>query len=440
MASRLRRASAVAVGAVAALLLASCSGSSSGGGAGTSGPSQSGGGGVVNITLSHGYTDVEAKAITAQVATWNASHPDIQVKLVFNGGNDGALLKTLAGLAAGSSPDIAYEYGSSMAALAGRPQVMDLTSKVNDPSFQWQDFYGFEREAATSNGKVYGVPALVDNLALVYNKKLFDAAGVAYPTDSWSWDDFRSAAQKLTDAAKKQYGWAYVADGSEDTTWRWTAMLWQAGGDLVNADGTKSAFNSPAGLRATQLLHDMAVTDKSVYLDQGNGNYLNLFNSGKIAMLWTGPWDLSSINADVSYGVQVLPAANGQHSSIAGPDNWMVFNNGSAREKAAWTFLTWLTGAQTHGAFTLATGDLPTRASETKLDSYTSYLAKYPGDAVFVLNLTNVTKARPNTKSYPQLSQAIGSQLQGVLIGQTSPQDALTAAAQQADAALAAGQ
>jgi ABC-type glycerol-3-phosphate transport system substrate-binding protein len=88
----------------------------------------------------------------------------------------------------------------------------------------------------------------------------------------------------------------------------------------------------------------------------------------------------------------------------------------------------------------LATGDLPTRASETKLDSYTRYLAKYPGDAVFVLNLSNVTKARPNTKSYPQVSQAIGSQIQGVLIGHTAPQSALTAAAQQADAALVAGQ
>ena len=38
--------------------------------------------GVVNITLSHGYTDVEAKAITAQVDKWNATHPEIQVKLL----------------------------------------------------------------------------------------------------------------------------------------------------------------------------------------------------------------------------------------------------------------------------------------------------------------------------------------------------------------------
>ena len=431
-----RRSTALAVVALAALSLAACTSSSSGGGR-QSGPTPTG---AVQITLSHGYTDVEAKAITAQVATWNAAHPKIQVKLLFNGGNDGALQKTLAGMAAGSSPDIAYEYGSSMAALAGRSQVVDLTSKVKDPSFDWNDFYSFERDAATTNGKVYGVPALVDNLALVYNKKLFDKAGLAYPTDSWTWDDFRAAAKKLTDSAQKQYGWAYVADGSEDTTWRWIAMLWQAGGELLTSDGKKSAFNSPAGLKATQLLRDMAVSDKSVYLDQGNGNYLNLFNSGKIGMLWTGPWDLSSINSDVSYGVQILPAANGTHSSIAGPDNWMVFNNGAARVQAAWTFLTWLTSAPTHGQFTLVTGDLPTRESETKLDSYTAYLAKFPGDAVFVLNLTNVTKARPNTKTYPQLSQAIGSQLQGVLIGQSSPQTALDAAAQQADSALTSGQ
>ena len=99
------------------------------------------------------------------------------------------------------------------------------------------------------NGKVIGVPALVDNLALVYNKALFDKAGVAYPTKDWTWTDFRAAAKKLTDPAAKQFGWAYVNDGSEDTVWRFLALLWQAGGDLLNADNTKSALNSPQGSR-----------------------------------------------------------------------------------------------------------------------------------------------------------------------------------------------
>ncbi len=100
---------------------------------------------------------------------------------MFAGSNDYALTKLQTALAAGKAPDIAYQYGSSMALLAKLPQVVDLTSRVNDPAFDWNDFFPAVRLATTVNGKVLGVPALVDNLALVYNKKLFDQAGVPYP-------------------------------------------------------------------------------------------------------------------------------------------------------------------------------------------------------------------------------------------------------------------
>ena len=139
--------------------------------------------------------------------------------------------------------------------------------------------------------------------------------------------------------------------------------------------------------------------------------------------------------------MQILPAAQSVHSSIAGPDNWMVFDNGSAREQAAWTFLTWLTSAQTARRVHAGIGrPADARVGDQAPRVHARYLAKYPGDAVFVSNLKNVTQARPNTKTYPQVSQAIGSQIQGVLIGHTSPQDALDAAAKQADSALASGQ
>ena len=303
-----RTTAAVALGIAAVLTVAGCSGSSSNatpsGSGQPSSPSSSGSGSstpsakgeAVSITVSHGYTDVEATALKAQVAEWNTAHPDATVKLLFNGGNDNALQKTVAGFTAGNYPDIAYQYGSSAAQLARQPKLVDLTDAVKSPDMNWEDFYPSERDAATVNGKVVGLPALVDNLSLVYNKDLFTQAGVAFPTNDWTWEDFRNAAKKLTNPSTKTYGWAYVNDGSEDTVWRFLAMLWQAGGDLLNSDNTKPAFDSPAGLAALQQLHDMSATDKSVYLDTGNGNYLNLFNSGKIAMMWTGPWDLSSIN------------------------------------------------------------------------------------------------------------------------------------------------
>ena len=126
-------------------------------------------------------------------------------------------------------------------------------------------------------------------------------------------------------------------DGSEDTVWRFEALLWQAGGEILSPDGKQAAFDSPAGVKALTLLQQMAVQDHSVYLDSGNDLYANLFNSGHIGMLYTGPWDLSGF-PNVNFGVQILPG-DLNHQTISGPDNWVLFNNGSARTQAAWTFM-----------------------------------------------------------------------------------------------------
>jgi multiple sugar transport system substrate-binding protein len=428
--------------AAAAGLLSACGGSDesaqpAGSGSPVALPSPGGGGSVV---LWHGYTDVERAATDVFVARYNATDPGFKVDAVFAGNNDYALQKLLTALAGGKAPDIAYQYGSSMANLATSPKVVDLSPiMAQTPSFDWNDFFPAERLATTVNGKVIGVPALVDNLALVYNKKLFDQASVAYPTKDWTWTDFRDAAKKLTDPGAKQFGWAYVNDGSEDTVWRFLALLWQANGDLLNADNTKSALDSPAGIKAMQLLYDMSVTDKSVYLDKGDGSYLNVFNSGKIAMLWTGPWDISSINADVQYGVEILPA-DVSHATIAGPDNYVVLDNGPQQVANAWAFIQWFCSPEVHLAYATATGHLPIRKSETELPAYKAYLAKYPADEVFVANLDNVTKARPNLPTYPKISAALGQAVQSVLLGRAQPEQAIQAASQQIDSILAAGQ
>jgi multiple sugar transport system substrate-binding protein len=428
MATFRSRSRVVAGATVLLIAVTACGGKSSGG---------SKSNGATEITVSHGYTDVEAKEITAQADQWNKANPKEKVALVFNGGNDGALQKTVAAFTAGNYSDVAYEYGSSASQLAKQPKLVDMTSKVNTTAFDWNDFYPSERQAATVDGKVVGIPALVDNLSLVYNKKLFAAAGVAPPTDTWTWQDFEAAAKKLTNASQQQFGWAYVNDGSEDTVWRYLALLWQAGGDLLTPDNSAPAFDSAAGLSALQLLQQMAVTDKSVYLDNGNDNYLNLFNSGKIAMLWTGPWDLSSINSDVSYGVTYLPGDNGDHESISGPDLYMIFDHSSARSAAAVDFVQWLTSPTINLQFDIATGDLPLRQSETKLPDYAKFLSTYPGDQVFVDNLNNVKHVRPNIASYAQVSTAVGQMVQAVMLGQKQPQAALDAAKTQVESALA---
>ena len=66
----------------------------------------------------------------------------------------------------------------------------------------------------TVDGKVYGVPALVDNLAVVYNKDLFAKAGLTEPGPDWTWDELVADAKALTDAGDKQFGLEWPIDGS----------------------------------------------------------------------------------------------------------------------------------------------------------------------------------------------------------------------------------
>jgi multiple sugar transport system substrate-binding protein len=326
-----------------------------------------------------------------------------------------------------------------MPQLATAPKLVDLTQRVQESDFNWNDFFPGERAVATVNGRVLGVPALVDNLAVVYNKALFAKAGVPEPAPGWTWSDLVSAAKAISDPAKKIFGLAFPADGSETTVWEYEAMLWAAGGDILTSDNKHAAFNGPQGVRALTELQQLQ-QDQSMYLDfhPDAGKSENLFNSGNIGMMITGPWDLSSF-PNVKYGVQFMPSFDpgGSHQTIAGPDNWVIFDNGPARVNAAWDFLKWFTAPDQLLKDALATGHLPTRASVESMPGFSQFDAKYPGEGTFAANLKNVLKARPQIPQYPRVSTALGQAIVNVLLGKSSPQDALNAAATQADGFLA---
>src|SRR5437764_8951 len=237
-------------------------------------------------------------------------------------GRRGGSAKATVALQGDKQPDISYQYGTNMPQLAQTPKLVDLTQRVQDSSFNWNDFFPGERAVATVNGKVLGIPALVDNLAVVYNKTLFAKAGLQPPGPGWTWSDFVADAKKLTNPAIKQYGTAYATPGTEDTVWHWEPLLWEAGGQLLTPDNKKAAFDSPGGLASLNTLRTMAVADKSMYLDPSDSAYSNLFNSGKIGMLVTGPWDLA-VFPNAKYGVQIMPSypgTSGGHQTIPGPE------------------------------------------------------------------------------------------------------------------------
>jgi multiple sugar transport system substrate-binding protein len=427
---------------VFAVVAAACT---SGGGNDQNNGDSSGSSGPIKLTMWVGYTppppenqSFEYLSIDRMVKAFEADNPGITIELQYVN-SDNALQKATVAIQGNQQPDISYQYGTNMAQLAQSPKIVDLTDRVNAASYNWSDFYPGEQAVATVDNRVLGVPALVDNLAVVYNKDLFKKAGIPEPTGDWTWDDLRAAAKAITDPANKVFGLVFPVDGSETTVWEYEAMLWAAGGEILNSDNTQAAFNSAEGVRALTTLTDIN-QDGSMYLDfqPDSGKSGQLFNSGNIGMIITGPWDLSGF-PDVNYGVQVMPSfdAGGSHQTIAGPDNWVIFDNGQARVHAAWKFLSFMTSPDQVLQDSLDTSHLPIRASVADMSAFQAFFTTYPGTQVFVDNLKNVLQARPSIPQYPRVSTALGQAIVSALQGQASPQDALNQAADQANGFLA---
>lgn len=432
-----RTLAGLATTVAAALALSACSGSSPT----TSGKDAAEGydpKATVEITWWTGQTTEAEKKAEELAAEYHTLHPNVTVKTSAGATvTDDLLTKLSAGFTSGSYPDISYAFGSWAGELAGSGRTQDLRDFVKDPAFGWDEFAPAARETVTApDGSVIGIPALVDNIALLYNKNLFDAAKVPYPTDDWTWEDYRAAAKKLNDPAARLYGTAYSVSGSEDTTWHLWPLLWQNGGKIL--DGKKPAFNSQAGVKALETLRAMAVDDKSMYLDQTDEKYSALFRSGRIGMIMSGPWELLELaGTPTKFGVVQLPGTNGDHQTVSGPDLWVLYNHDDAnRAGASRDFVKWLTSKEIDAKWNLALGNLPLRTSEQSTPEFAAYVKQYPAGQKFVDNLKNAKQARPTLAGYEEMSRNVGDAIARVLQGKAEPKQALDDAAEKSAGSL----
>ncbi|MFF7153916.1 extracellular solute-binding protein [Streptomyces sp. NPDC008139] len=423
----LRRGTGLLSGAAAGALLAGC---------GTGESDGVGADGRVTVELWHGQTDTGRAAIQQLVAEFNRTHPKIRVDPGGGVLSDAMLQKVTAALASGSYPDIAYIFGSDLASIARSPKVVDLTATMAHGPTPWNDFWTPAREAVTVNKRVRAAPALIDSLAVVCNKKLFARAGVPLPEPGWTWDEFTATAKKLTSHADGTFGTGWPGVGDEDTVWRIWPMIWDLGGEVISADGHGIGFED-TGVRALETIATLA-SDKSVYIDPkpGSEQMYQVFLSGRMGMVPTGPWQLPDvIQAKIDYHVVPLPSYSGKEVTISGPDTWTVFDNGSARVAAARTFVEWLIQPPQDVRWDIQAGSLPLSRSTQALPAWQDRSSHTEGLSVFTKAL-ETARVRPAHPAYPQISEALGQAITAVLLGRSTPAKALRDCAHEANAAL----
>jgi multiple sugar transport system substrate-binding protein len=247
---------------------------------GTSGSSSGG-----KVALTYGVWDKnQVPAMNKIIKAFEAKNPNITVTVQLTPYPD-YFTKLQAASTGGQAPDVFWMNGPNFQLYAANGVIKPLTDLKPDTSVYPASLAGLYRY----KGVQYGLPKDMDTVGVWYNKKLFDAAGVAHPKATWTWADFKSAAAKLTDPGKGVYGTAASLTGGQENFYN---TIFQAGGQVISGDGTKSGYDDPKSIAGLTFWTDLVKKKQSPSLQQMTDTApLNMFESGKIAMFWGGSWD-----------------------------------------------------------------------------------------------------------------------------------------------------
>ena len=230
-------------------------------------------------------------------------HPDVTIEVQASGWDE-YWTKLEAAAKSNSLPDIFWMHSNQMYTYADAGILADCTDIVDEADYAATAV----ENAKGSDGKIYGVPKDKDTVALLYNKELFDQAGVGYPTADWTWDDLESASQAIYDKTGKYGYMAY----SHDQIGYWN-FVYQNGGQILSDDGSEAMYTEPATADAIKYYIGLQQNDWCpTQEDFANGGASELFFSGQGAMYYAGNWDLANLCATYpdmngKWDVAVLP-------------------------------------------------------------------------------------------------------------------------------------
>ncbi|MFN3373463.1 MAG: ABC transporter substrate-binding protein, partial [Chloroflexus sp.] len=302
--------------------------------------------------------------------------PDIVVKYEPITGDYWATLKTM--IASGTEPDIYYMDIFQFPFFAKEGVLLPLDDLMASTGTRRDAFIPDLINAFTYEGKTYGIPKDFNTLGMFYNKDLFDAAGLAYPTDDWTWDDLRDAAAKLTnlsDPNRPVYGFCTPPDPG-----RFPVFVFQNGGTVMNGDFTDTTLDSEAAVKAAEFYASFPTNQiGALPSDLGEGWQGTLFGKGQCAMVYEGGWLIPYLRdqfPNTKYGVVMPPAGPGGEGNLIFTVAWGISAN-TKNAEAAWKVVNFLTSEASQKAVLESGFALPSRQALQNSD----YLKNNPNSA-----------------------------------------------------------
>ena len=354
-------------------------------------------------------TDAQKQMMQSLIDEFNASQDEYEASHVYVPFADYEKQLTL-GIASGELPDLVILDGCSMASFI----QLGLFGDISDVDINWDEYMEGPMESTMLDGKHYGIPFATNCTALFYNKDMFDAAGIDYPDENTTWDEFHEMAKALTKDGVSGFGNA--ATNTDEGTFQCLQWIYTAGGSYTDIEDGVDAYKL-----MQEMIEDGSWTKECVNWTQSDVN--NNFMAGNLAMQQNGPWQIPGIEAnapDLNYGVTVLPkkdADSEQATSILGGENMGVVNKDDT--SGAEAFLKYYDQTDVMVDAMKQYGSYPPKTEAAK-DSY------WTDDPIQKAFLTQIDTSIPRGPSaaWPSYSSAIQTGFQEVMTSAKTPEQA----------------
>lgn len=359
--SRRRMLQIMAQGATAAglsVLAAACGGTGAPQDAaqGTQAPAQSSGATTLQF-ITAAALGKERDLYTSFIDGFQKENPNIKVNVSFEAWND-YMTKLPTILASGAVPDVIHQHMSIVQDYGARGALLDLTPLMQRDSVSPDGYIPALFEAFSSSGKTYAIPKDSAAWGMYYNKAMFDAAGIPYPKDDWTLDDFRTYAVELTRDANgnpassssfdpnniKQWGFVWL-EPTPTTSEVTRGFVRAHGGDWYNEAYTETLITDPKVQDYFKLMADLRCTLHATPTAAQATSQGDPFRTGLVAMAHSfHVMDFFSREEKVAfpYDVTYLPSGPGGQFVPVGASGWAITAK-SANQDAAWQLVRYLT-------------------------------------------------------------------------------------------------
>jgi len=372
------------------------------------------------------------ETLEALIEVFEAENPGITIN--YTTADFGSYFTKLqTDFAAGNAPDVFELNYETFVTFASRDTMLDLQPYM-DASAAISDstFYPAALDAFAFDGHQYGLPITFSTVMLIYNKDMFDAAGLSYPDESWTWDDVLSAATALTDAPNRVWGISQPVQ-----FWEFYKVAAQAGGGLQVAPTVE--INTEANLAAAHYLVDKVTVHHVMPTDaemSGVGD-IDLFLNQQLGMIVTGIWMFDQFinEADFEWDVAVEPG--GANKATHFFSNAAVVANTSDVPEAAYKWVEFLASNPAVADARIETSWELSALSLEQADALEAYLSKpEPANREAVFESLAYAVNPPVIENQPQLQDIINQELEAARLGTKTVEQALADAQARVEAVV----